>query len=194
MISFELFQHLYPSMAPREDLSLIDAEIVSLFALVFIWYKFLIIWKTARLWSLVCGVDVADNMSRCLFNNYGFEGFWRMWHRGYNLWLIRYLYVPLGGKNNFISVVCVIAFVAFWHDHTIKIVLWAFILVLFMVPELVVKRYFSARYRHLYPKMWFKYFSALVSAVYIYFICLANLIGFGFGHEKAYVLMEKIVS
>ena len=160
---------------------------------MFIWYKFLIIWKTARLWSLICGIDVADNMSRCLFNNYGFEGFWRMWHRGYNLWLIRYLYVPLGGKNNFISVIAVIAFVAFWHDHTIKIVLWAFILVLFMVPEIAAKRFFSSNFRHLYPKMWFKYFSAVVSAVYIYFICIANLIGFGFGHEKSYILLEKLV-
>jgi D-alanyl-lipoteichoic acid acyltransferase DltB (MBOAT superfamily) len=86
------------------------------------------------LWALLCGVDVIDNMGRCMFNNYGFEKFWRMWHRGFNHWLIRYLYIPLGGKRNLGAVICVIAFVTFWHDHSLHIVLWGLILVLFMVP------------------------------------------------------------
>lgn len=56
-------------------------------------------------------------MNRCVINNYGFEGFWRMWHRGFNMWLIRYMYVPLGGNKSVIkSYLCVFLFVAFWHD------------------------------------------------------------------------------
>lgn len=94
----------------------------------------MIIWKTGRIWAQMYGVHVIDNMSRCIFNNYGFEGFWRMWHRGFNHWLIRYLYVPLGGRRNIFSVLAVVSFVAFWHDHTINIIFWALIIALFMVP------------------------------------------------------------
>lgn len=163
--------------------------------LVFIWYKFLVIWRVARMWSLICGVDVVDNMGRCVFNNYGFEGFWRMWHRGFNVWLIRYLYVPLGGKQNIlISVPVVVTFVAFWHDHSINIVVWAFIIVLFMLPELIIKDFFSKQYPHLFQTTWFKYLSAAVSALYIYIICLANLIGFGYGYEKSSIVLTKLIT
>jgi D-alanyl-lipoteichoic acid acyltransferase DltB (MBOAT superfamily) len=57
-----------------------------------------------------------------------------MWHRGFNQWLVRYLYIPLGGNNNLLSVVATIAFVAFWHDHSLNIVIWAFALVIFILP------------------------------------------------------------
>jgi D-alanyl-lipoteichoic acid acyltransferase DltB (MBOAT superfamily) len=79
-----------------------------------------------------------------------------MWHKGFNHWLIRYMYIPLGGKKNLVSLFCVIAFVAFWHDHTLHIVLWALILVLFMLPEVVVKAFFRKNYSHVFCKFWFK--------------------------------------
>lgn len=167
-------------------MSLFELWILSLFNLMFIWYKFLVIWRLTRMWSLMMGVDVIDNMGRCVLNNYGFERFWRMWHKGFNHWLIRYLYIPCGGNKNFISVVFVIAFVAFWHDHRINIVFWAFILAIFMVPELMIKNYFRKHYLHLYPKQWFKYLCAIICSFYIQILCTCNLIGFGYSlHESS---------
>jgi D-alanyl-lipoteichoic acid acyltransferase DltB (MBOAT superfamily) len=93
-----------------------------------------VIWKIGRAWCQFYGVDVVDNMSRCVCNNYGFEGFWRMWHKGFNQWLVRYLYIPLGGNQSAFPTIVVIAFVAFWHDHTVNIVLWALTFVLFILP------------------------------------------------------------
>jgi len=52
--------------------------------LVFIWLKFLTIWRLARSAALLDGIDSPENMNRCLFNNHCFEGFWRSWHRGFN--------------------------------------------------------------------------------------------------------------
>lgn len=80
------------------------------------------------------GIDVIDNMGRCVLNNYGFERFWRMWHKGFNHWLIRYLYIPCGGNKSIFSTILVVGFVSFWHDHTINILFWGFILAIFMVP------------------------------------------------------------
>lgn len=121
-------------------------------------------------------------MNRCILNNYGFEGFWRMWHRGFNIWLVRYLYIPLGGSKSLIkSYLCVFLFVAFWHDPELKLALWALIILPFIIPEIVVKKIARQKFMHLYPKFWFKALAAITSAVYIYAMCLANIIGFGFG-------------
>ena len=161
---------------------------------MFIWYKFLVIWRTYRYWALCCGIDVIDNLQRCMMNNYGFEGFWRMWHRGFNHWLIRYLYIPLGGNNNYLSVIATIAFVAFWHDHSVYIVLWAFMIVLFIVPEIAIKRFFRTWKGsvELYKKQWFKYICALLAGIYIYILCLANIYGFGVGKDHTDVLFTKM--
>jgi hypothetical protein len=103
------------------------------------------------------------------------------------------MYLPLGGKQNILSLVCVIAFVAFWHDHTLHIVLWALILVLFMVPEIAVKAYFRKHYSHFYCKVWFKYICAFMCSFYIQIICYCNLIGFGYGFNNFKVVIAQIL-
>lgn len=57
---------------------------MSLLLLMFIWYKFMVIWRVSRAWSLIDGIETPENMNRCVFNNYSLEGFWRSWHRGFN--------------------------------------------------------------------------------------------------------------
>jgi hypothetical protein len=52
--------------------------------LIFIWLKFLTIWRIARSIALLDGINCPENMNRCVYNNYCFEGFWRSWHRGFN--------------------------------------------------------------------------------------------------------------
>lgn len=133
-----------------------------------------------------------DNLSRCVCNNYGFEGFWRMWHRGFNQWLVRYLYIPLGGNKSIISVIATIAFVAFWHDHTLNIVIWAFALIVFILPEILIKRHARNNWRELFGLHWFKYLAAVSSAIYIYFLVFSNIVGFGYGVDKLYLISEKI--
>lgn len=102
------------------------------------------------------------------------------------------MYIPLGGNKNLLSVLFVILFVAFWHDHTIHILLWALILVLFMIPEIAVKAFFRKYYQHLYPRHWFKYLCAFVCSFYIQIICYCNLIGFGYGFDSAKVVLKQI--
>ncbi len=54
-----------------------------------VWYKLLIPWRFFRLWALLDGIDPPENMVRCMANNYSASGFWRSWHRSYNLWIVR---------------------------------------------------------------------------------------------------------
>ncbi|PFH31163.1 hypothetical protein BESB_030370 [Besnoitia besnoiti] len=68
---------------------------MSVSVLCFMWLKFLCLWRFFRLWSMAAGAVPPENMVRCLYNNYSTEQFWRSWHRSFNLYLIRYMYVPV---------------------------------------------------------------------------------------------------
>ena len=89
-------------------------------------------------------------------NNYSALGFWRSWHRSYNLWLIRYdsfliqdhrilmndasryIYIPLGGVKNVALTTCLIfTFVALWHDLSFRLLAWGWLVSLFIAPELI---------------------------------------------------------
>jgi D-alanyl-lipoteichoic acid acyltransferase DltB (MBOAT superfamily) len=41
-------------------------------------------------------MQTTDNMKRCVCNNYTFAGFWRSWHASLHVWILRYMYLPLG--------------------------------------------------------------------------------------------------
>ena len=104
--------------------------------------QLLVPWRFFRLWALADGLDPPENMVRCMANNYSALGFWRAWHRSYNLWIIRYIYVPLGGtRNRILTSVLVFTFVALWHDLSFKLLAWGWLVSLFIVPE-VTARYF----------------------------------------------------
>ena len=72
------------------------------------------------------GIYAEENMNRCIYNNYSFEGFWRQWHGSYNIWLIRYMNIPLGGKQKkLLNTFIIFSFVALWHDLWFNLLLWA---------------------------------------------------------------------
>ena len=83
-------------------------------------------------------------MNRCMCNNYSFEGFWRSWHRGFNQWLIRYIFIPLGGsKYKLYNIWVVFTFVAIWHDMNLNLIMWAWVICLSLMPEMLIKNYFK---------------------------------------------------
>jgi protein-cysteine N-palmitoyltransferase HHAT len=70
------------------------------FHLHHIWLKLLLPWRFFRLWALIDGIDPPENMVRCMSNNYSALAFWRGWHRSFNRWIVRYIYIPLGGSGS----------------------------------------------------------------------------------------------
>lgn len=100
--------------------------------------QLLLPWRLFRLWSLLDGIVPPENMIRCMANNYSVLGFWRAWHRSYNLWVVRYLYIPLGGSNRpLLATLGVFTFVALWHDLRLRLLVWGWAITLFVVPEMV---------------------------------------------------------
>ncbi|EER04010.1 Glycerol uptake protein, putative [Perkinsus marinus ATCC 50983] len=168
---------------------------VSLFSLFFIWLKFVIIWRFFRLWALCDGVETPENMTRCVFNNYSCTQFWRSWHRSYNQWLIRYIYIPLGGtKYKFLNIWVVFTFVAVWHELQLQMLQWAWAVCAMMIPEIIVsltiqKQDWAIPLRH---SPWYKYLCALGAAMNILLLMSANLIGFSYGSNGLHIVMNSI--
>ncbi|KAF9183714.1 glycerol transporter [Haplosporangium sp. Z 767] len=119
---------------------------IGLFNLILIWLKLMIIWRFFRLWALLDGIEAPENMIRCVTNNYSALGFWRSWHKSYNLWILRYLYIPLGGTAKAIyNIWVVFTFVAVWHDINLKLLAWGWLISLFILPEIIASKVFSKK-------------------------------------------------
>lgn len=98
-----------------------QAALTGFWVLAFMWAKFATIWRVMRAAALLDGVSAPENMRRCFANNYDMEGFWRGWHSSFNRWLIRYMYVPLGGaRTRLASIWLIFLFVALWHDLEVR--------------------------------------------------------------------------
>ena len=88
-------------------------------------------------------MDPVENMNRCMSNNYSVTGFWRNWHCSYNRWLIRYVYIPLGGsKTQHWNIFVVFTFVAIWHDISLSLLAWGWLVSLFILPEVAAHKIF----------------------------------------------------
>ncbi|CAL1169443.1 unnamed protein product [Cladocopium goreaui] len=152
--------------------------------LIAMWLKFLIIWRFARLWALCDGIEVVENMQRCVCNNYCITSFWRGWHVSFNRWLVRYLYVPLGGrKYRLVNVWLVFGFVALWHDAELKLLAWGMLNALFMVGESLAacvwrSKVFSTVRALPETSRWVR---AAAGASYVYVLFFVNLTGYALG-------------
>lgn len=106
---------------------------------------------------------------RCVCNNYDISGFWRSWHASFNKWLIRYMYIPLGGQKwRLCNVWPIFTFVALWHDLEWHLLRWAWLMALFLAPEMLCKAVIRRpQWLAHHSKAWFLHLCAACSAVYI---------------------------
>ncbi|KAI9022587.1 MBOAT, membrane-bound O-acyltransferase family-domain-containing protein [Hyaloraphidium curvatum] len=163
------------------------------FNLKYIWLKLLLIWRFFRMWSLADGIDPPENMHRCMSNNYSAAGFWRSWHRSYNRWLIRYMYVPLGGsKRRLLSMPVIFTFVGFWHDRSFTLLAWAWLIILFLLPEGLATAYFGT------PKWtswkYYRYLAGLGGVANILMMMVANLVGFAVGVDGIKKMLSQLLT
>jgi D-alanyl-lipoteichoic acid acyltransferase DltB (MBOAT superfamily) len=168
------------------------------FNLHIIWLKLLLPWRFFRLWSLVDGIDPPENMVRCMSDNYSTLAFWRGWHRSFNLWILRYIYLPLGGSRvgrvravaNFLAV---FTFVALWHDINLRLLMWGWLVVLFVLPEIVATLLFPAKAWEGRPDA-YRWLCGVGAVGNILMMMVANLVGFAVGLDGVKGLADGIVS
>eukprot|EP00922_Rhytidocystis_sp_ex-Travisia-forbesii_P071959 GHVS01107369.1.p1 GENE.GHVS01107369.1~~GHVS01107369.1.p1 ORF type:complete len:639 (+),score=101.00 GHVS01107369.1:137-2053(+) len=190
------FVELWPFLSPLDILFITSA------ALVYLWLKFIIIWRFFRLWALMDGIYTVENMQRCVGFDYSTIEFWRHWHSSFYRWLLRYLYIPLGGRagrgGQFVNVTVVFVFVAIWHEVNMKLLLWGGLVALFVLPELLLRDLFSGRSRNEYArgiasKWYFKWLCAMAGGLNVFSLCLTNLVGYSFGPGGLSFIAEKLL-
>ena len=176
-------------------------SMLGFFNLHIIWLKLLIPWRFFRLWALLDGVDSPENMVRCMSNNYSALAFWRQWHRSYNRWVVRYLYVPLGGSGrqtstvrSIINMLTVFTFVALWHDISARLLTWSWLIVLFVLPEMLCSTVlFPARNYKDRPEI-YRILCGVGAVGNILMMMAANLVGFALGLDGLESMVSSIVS
>ncbi|KAJ1947550.1 glycerol transporter [Kickxella alabastrina] len=177
--------------AQWDTFSAYEISLIGYMRLSFIWLKLLIIWRFARFWAMADGLETVENMRRCMSNNYSLQQFWRDWHCSYNKWLVRYVYIPLGGrKTSTWNTFVVFTFVALWHDLTMRLLQWAWIIALLFLPEGLATWYFGKSQWSRKP--YFRFICSLGGALNIIAMMVANLVGFGDGGVEK--MLEKIFS
>ncbi|KAI0857513.1 MBOAT, membrane-bound O-acyltransferase family-domain-containing protein [Xylaria cubensis] len=188
-------------VSPRwADYTAAQLCLLSYFNLHLIWLKLLLPWRFFRLWSLVDGIDPPENMIRCVSNNWSTLAFWRSWHRSFYRWSLRYIYIPLGGSSftsardaarSILTYVLVFTFVALWHDIQLRLLIWGWLIVFFMLPEMAAGSLFPKRRWESRPTA-YRMLSCVGAVVNVLMMMTANLVGFAFGVDGLRTILAGI--
>lgn len=198
MFIMEVMNHLFHSNAISKQhlwnyLKPIDLMVMSYLLLKHVWLKLLIIWRFFRLFAMLDGLKPLENMDRCMSNNYSGLEFWKSWHRSYNRWLVRYLYIPLGGsKWRAVNMWIIFSFVALWHDASLNLLIWSWMICVLALPEILCRFIFLREPYIRWPC--FRHLCALAAAFNIFAMMAANLTGFAFGVEGLTHLVKQLTS
>ncbi|KAJ3681384.1 hypothetical protein LUZ60_015873 [Juncus effusus] len=176
------------------QLSSFQIFIVAYGVVNFMWLKFFLIWRYFRFWSLVGGIETPENMPKCISNCHDLETFWKSWHASYNKWLVRYMYIPLGGsKRKLLNIWVIFTFVAIWHDLEWKLISWAWLTCIFLVPEIIVKSAANSFKATSTIKMLFnRELRAVGGAITISGLIIANLVGYVAGPSGIKLLVSRM--
>ncbi|KAL8719804.1 MAG: hypothetical protein Q9225_003239 [Loekoesia sp. 1 TL-2023] len=174
------------------------------FNLHHIWLKLLLPWRFFRLWALLDGIDPPENMVRCMSDNYSALAFWRGWHRSYNRWIVRYIYIPLGGSGGpgthgrlgkaraVANMLVVFTFVALWHDIQLRLLIWGWLITLFVLPEVLAGYAFPKRKWQKNPEA-YRIICGIGAVGNVLMMMAANLVGFAVGLDGLRDLVHGIV-
>ncbi|KAJ5292866.1 uncharacterized protein N7443_008819 [Penicillium atrosanguineum] len=217
LLCMELILHYIYAVAISKaspDWSLFTSGQLSMLAyfnLHIIWLKLLIPWRFFRFWALLDGIDPPENMVRCMSNNYSALAFWRGWHRSYNRWIVRYVYVPLGGAGRrpaagkpgpapsgfwvkfqqIRNFMLVFTFVALWHDINLRLLMWGWLVTLFVLPEVLGGMFFPAHRWRSRPTA-YRVLSGIGSVANVLMMMIANLVGFALGLDGLKDLLASL--
>ncbi|XP_057697941.1 protein-cysteine N-palmitoyltransferase HHAT-like isoform X1 [Corythoichthys intestinalis] len=114
----------------------------------FFFVKYLVIYGLP---SMLATLDqlVPPGVPRCVSIMYSFTGMWRQFDKGLYRWLLRYIYVPLGGSHHgvlykILSTTLAIGFIFLWHGGHDYLQCWALMNWLGVLVETGLKALFGS--------------------------------------------------
>jgi D-alanyl-lipoteichoic acid acyltransferase DltB (MBOAT superfamily) len=196
-LTLEVLLHYFYVVAIKDNQAWLAFKPLDFAALAYlnltvVWLKLLIIWRFFRLVALLDGIVPLENIARCMSNNYSSLAFWRGWHRSFNKWIVRYMYIPLGGsKTALYNIWPIFTFVAIWHDIHLNMLLWSWLICLLILPEIVLswlaqkRGWEGPQYRH-----WI----AAAAGANMFLMGVANLVGFVVGVSGIQTILGSLTS
>ncbi|KAI9337615.1 MBOAT, membrane-bound O-acyltransferase family-domain-containing protein [Zopfochytrium polystomum] len=171
----------------------LEVAVLGYINLKHIWLKLLLIWRFFGWWAAADGIETVENMHRCMSNNYSVTAFWRSWHRSFNRWLIRYVFVPLGGSENYVfNMIIVFTFVAVWHDLDLNLLVWGWLVAVFILPEMLAKKAFPEKAWKSWP--YYRHLCGVGAVLNILMMITVNLIGFAGGVSSVTGMIAEVFS
>jgi len=197
MLGIEIFLHFFYQYAfnqhniwKTKNFTPFEVCMAGYWTLNFMYFKFLTIWKFFRTFALLDGIDSPENMNRCVNNNFSFTGFWRSWHGSLNKWIVRYLYVPLGGSaTQAYSIWLIFTFIGLWHDLQLRWLAWAWCnCIFFSIEIMIIKLFSSHKLAWLRRKPYYRDLVAAGGTFNIFLLMVANLaILHGFDNTPVFI-------
>ena len=203
--AMEIYNHfIYPiylfrkdtAFEPNSDVSLFYYCFICLNILTFLWLKFSIIWKISRLMAWCDGIFVEENMNRFIYNFYSIELFFRGTNRSLNRWLVRYIYIPLGGKNQkYINIWIVFGFwYLIFNFKSIDYAIFALCICVLFDLEMFLKNTFINKYGEDFnEKIQLRYGKYLVCSCFIFILFILGLLGFHFSIDNLKAVFDVVI-
>lgn len=200
-LTFEAFNHVFFVRYARDHLLLTGKATLTFVQVVayiylslkFIWLKLLIIWRFFRVAQLADGVVAPENQLRCMTNSYSVADFWRAWHASFNAWIVRYIYVPLGGNRTaWWNVWLVFGFAAIFHEFTCSMLAWGALIPLLMLPELAARRLAEKTAFSRRSPLFFALAVRLGGAFNVILMWTANAVGYALDLETVRSLLKSL--
>lgn len=191
-----LFDNKNNVFEPNDDVSLFYYCFICLNILTFYWLKFSIIWKFFRFWAWCDGIFSEENMNRFIYDFYSIELFFRGMNRSLNRWIVRYIYIPLGGKNKkYINIW--IAF-GFWYlIYNFKDMGYAVFVIcccLLLDLEMFTKNTFINKFGEDFnEKLYLRYLKYIVCSFFVLIMFIIGLFGFFFSLNSFKVIFDTVV-
>jgi len=164
---------------------------MALYMMNWMWFKFLIIWRFFRLFSVLDGINTIENMPRCISMISHPSVMWRSWHASFNNWTVRYIYMPLGGRRyQWLTAWVIFFYVAMWHDIDIRWFAWGILNCAGLFVEIAIRKWLgeSPRFARARETWYWRHLKALGSVFSVYLLIVANLaISHGFDYTPILV-------
>ena len=140
-------------------------------------------WRFGRLQGLLDQVEAPEDLKTCFLGSYTIQGFWKDLHRSMHLWLLEYLYVPLGGnKHKAQNVFLVFAFFIITHNISWSFLAWGALTGILIVFEEFVRR--KRVFKTFEDKFYGKYLNAFGTAIYLALVMSFDMAVFIMGLER----------
>ncbi|KAG8584317.1 hypothetical protein GDO81_008774 [Engystomops pustulosus] len=167
---------------------------------LFFYVKYLVLYGFPALIVRLDGVD-APALPRCVSTIYSFSGIWRCFDVGLHRFLVRYIYIPMGGSRSglggmLLSTASTFIFVSYWHGGHEYLWYWAALNWTGIIVEYGFKRLLTFPSvqdtidQNLSPKTYRRLHAALAS-VSTALVILTNLVFMG-GEQVGKIYWERL--